>query len=318
MRIDPQLNRLRLDPAPGIADAIAADAAIQHWRDLPEVVPILADLERHGGGAALGDCPALHALMTGGTASPMRAMLLQLCATLHAHVLGQPRLAASRSPGTTRLVFAEAGRSALSLVLSERVAGASGAGDYAVFADGELHLLGLAGAARATFVQRDAAGALSVLERSVHTGSTCTLDLAEETLNLAPDASFVSLRLNRRADRPGVMQQVDLASGALVHQSAADPEESRIELAMALLRAMGRSDGAEVVSRVARRGSAPLRWQALRECLALDAATGFGALLETARDSGDPLASHARALARSLAARHPALAHLMEDKRCPA
>ena len=62
----------------------------------------------------------------------------------------------------------------------------------------------------------------------------------------------------------------------------------------------------------------PARWQALRECLALDSATGFAALLEVAGQADDPLCVPARNLADSLAAQHPALAQMREDLLCRA
>ena len=316
MRIDPQIARLRADPAPGIADAEAADAAVEQWQALPETQALLADLGRHGAGVPLAQCPVLEALVTGGEAALARAMLGRLCDTLSRHPLGQPRLACSRSAASTRLVLASAGRSSLSLVLNEPVPASPS--PSAVFADGEVHMLALAGRAQATFVLRDGAR-LVATTRPLQAGDACALDLERETLNLAPEGSaFVSLRLNRLAARPGVAQQVDLASGAVLHQSAADPSESRTELAMALLRAMGRADAAPAIAQVAGAGSAPLRWQALRECLALDAATGFAALLAAAGTEGDPLAPPARALAASLAARHPVLARMMENAPCPA
>jgi hypothetical protein len=64
-------------------------------------------------------------------------------------------------------------------------------------------------------------------------------------------------------------------------------------------------------------GDDSLRWQALRECLALDTAHGFRALAAVARTAGDSLAATAGALRAQLVEAHPQLLAL-EDDRCPA
>jgi hypothetical protein len=58
-----------------------------------------------------------------------------------------------------------------------------------------------------------------------------------------------------------------------------------------------------------------VRWQALRECLALDTATGFAALGRLAATTDDPLAAPAQALHAQLLERYPALAGV---EPCPA
>ena len=77
---------------------------------------------------------------------------------------------------------------------------------------------------------------------------------------------------------------------------------------MALLGRMGRSDAAPAMATIAcEQGGTALRWQALRECLSLDTATGFAALGEVARRPDDELAAAAGALRSQLIESYPQL-----------
>jgi hypothetical protein len=62
------------------------------------------------------------------------------------------------------------------------------------------------------------------------------------------------------------------------------------------------------------RGSAHLRWQAVRECLALDTARGFALLSRIAADPADDLSTSAGALRAQLVETYPQL----ESGPCPA
>ena len=116
--------------------------------------------------------------------------------------------------------------------------------------------------------------------------------------------------------RPG--REYCAASGKLLHQSAGAIATSRQEATVALLGRMGRTDAAPAMAMLATgEGDMSLRWQALREALALDSATGFAALCTIARRGDDALAGQAGALRAQLLETYPELAQL-EDKQCPA
>lgn len=87
---------------------------------------------------------------------------------------------------------------------------------------------------------------------------------------------------------------------------------------LALLGRMERTDAAPEMAALAReKGRDALRWQALRESLALDTAEGFAALVDVSRDQNDPLCATADALRAQLVAQYPQLLEL-ERKLCPA
>ena len=99
-----------------------------------------------------------------------------------------------------------------------------------------------------------------------------------------------------------------LADGALIHQAAGNPRDSRVEMMLALLGRMGRSDAAPLAAAIAREpGSAGMRWQALREALALDTLAGMRALAALAADE---LHQPASALRAQLVTLHPQLAEI--------
>jgi hypothetical protein len=135
------------------------------------------------------------------------------------------------------------------------------------------------------------------------------LDLRAEALQvLAVERPLVALRLQRSPRDPEPSCEYDLATGALLRQAAGDARTSRHEIALALLGRMGRTEAAPVMAAIAREpGDAALRWQALRECLALDTAVGFVALCRIACNPDDPLAEPAEHLRRQLLETHPEL-----------
>lgn len=127
---------------------------------------------------------------------------------------------------------------------------------------------------------------------------------------------LVTLKLQRFDGTNDPTCEYALADGALLHQAAGDPQDSRLELTAALLGRMGRHDAAPLLASMAvETGSTHLRWQALRECLGLDSGIGFAALSNVAQRADDPLATPAGALRAQLIEAHPQLAGLSQ---CPA
>ena len=133
---------------------------------------------------------------------------------------------------------------------------------------------------------------------------------------------LVTLRLHRPDKSIDPVREYALDSGKLLHRAAGTPAESRYELMISLLGRMGRADAAPLLASMALGADSPgLRWQAMRECLGLDTATGFAALGTLARRGGDPLAAPAGALRAQLLESWPQLAGLEQEQEttpCPA
>lgn len=225
------------------------------------------------------------------------------------------------------MTLASAGRATLSLALVDGAAWNAArdpaAPDYAAFQPGLLHAAVIAGAARGRILRNRGidpeAARIEADPIALVPGATFTIDGASEALvQDAIEGWLLTLRLYRQAAGDAPARQYDIASGALIQQAAGDRHDSQAELAMALLRAMGRTDATPTIAARTRAGAPAARWQALRDALALDSALGFAALLEAAGRADDPLSAPARALADTFAAQHPAFARMQENFLCRA
>lgn len=286
-----------------LADAqgalLAARAA---WRDDPAAAALSGALADYGAGAAgdpLGDGSLARAAVDG--------FVRKLLPALAANPLGHLPFRHGFDAKTGSLLLARAGRALLSLIAREpgryerRAIGFDG---------GERHELVLAGRGLGRVVRR-CGTALRSHPRPLAEGVSIRLGPTDEALLVdRVEVRLVSLRLDRLPVRPPPLREYALASGDLLHQSASDPDESRAELAFAVLGRMGRADAAPAMAAIARdgAGSDHLRWQALRECLGLDTRAGLAALRAIAAGGGDPLRGPARALLDRLCTEHPALA----------
>ena len=325
MRIDPALAALTADPAP----LFGAGEAARGWSEQPAVAPLLEELADYGADRALADCPRLLRLSAGGEDAVRFARRAAAATTRH---LAAAPLAAwpwrHFSNGVLHSVtLAAAGEASLSLALIDGTAWNAArdpeAPDLAAFQPGSLNAVVVGGAGRGRILcnrsDDPARARIEARPLALDCGSAFAIAGEREALALdAIDGLLLTLRLYRSPIGDTPARQYDIASGALVHQAASGRADSQAELMMALLRAMGRSDAAPTLATLARSGAPPARWQALRECLALDSATGFAALLEVAGQADDPLCAPARSLAESLAAQHPALAQMREDLLCRA
>jgi hypothetical protein len=149
-------------------------------------------------------------------------------------------------------------------------------------------------------------------------GFSASIDTSCESIVIdGAEGRLVTLRLLRMTENPRPIRDYALADGAFLHQSAGETKQSRLELMIALLGRMRRGDAAPLMATMAiAEGlvTAPhLRWQALRECIALDTAEGFRALCLIARNEEDPLVVPAGALRAQLIESHPVLLALEEE-----
>jgi hypothetical protein len=172
----------------------------------------------------------------------------------------------------------------------------------------------IAGAGSGTTVRRRADGGFDREAITLVPGTRLSLETKRETLLITMVShTLVSLRLTRLAEAPQSSREYRLSDGHMVAQAAGDPHASRHELMLAVLGRMGRADAAPVLAEMTRAGCEHVRWQALRECLALDTAEGFRALTAIARDPSDTFAPQAGALRAQLVEAHPQLAALEQQ-----
>lgn len=297
--------------------------AARAWHREPDVAEALGELEAFGEGAALEDCPALERLFVDGEgAGRIAASLVRhLGATMRAEPLGHPPMRHGFTGEVSTLLLARRGRA--QLLLQAKEPRAQRPFETVSFSDALRYEAVLAGEARATIVRRcERAGRDAELyeERlAIGPGARLAFDCRSEAL-LVEEVSrrLVSLRLHRPAASPAPTTEHVRESGRFLGQSCGDLTVSRHEMMVALLGRMERAEAAPVFAVMAAgQGDPSLRWQALRECLALDSASGFAALAEVAGRHDDPLCADAAALRAHLVETYPQLL-APEGRPCPA
>lgn len=325
MILHPDLRALRGDDTPQRQAQDRLFAAMAQWRSRTEVMDVMADLADFASGQPLKDCPALARLFEpqGTAAHDLAGGFIQThIAALREAPLGQPALRHFTDGAISTLLLGRAGNVTLTLVALDGAAlSAQPKPLSASFAPVENWERVLAGSAFAELLSRRPAGSRDDgLERQALTltpGSVvCRAPSRQAMLVKRVQGALLSLRLQRRDADAGPAVEIELASGRQLHQAAGNPRDSRVEMMLALLGRMDRSDAAPAMAEIAlSHRSGALRWQALRECLALDTATGFAALCAMAERTNDPLQPPATALRGQLLAAHP---QLQEIAPCPA
>ena len=322
MDVHPFIAALRSDRAPQRQAQAAMDAAREAWRAEPGADAMMKDLGRFGDGVPLEACQTLEAVFaeTGEAERVTRLLSRHYCAAITANPIGHPPFRHGYDGTASTMLLARAGRAQLMIQAIEP--GPRENSGY-LFSDAVRFDAVIAGEAEARIVRslRPHTDVMNFSQErmALRGGERIALDLQSETLAVDSVARrLVILRLIRAAAEPQPMREYDARSGKLLMQSAGTIATSRQEAIIALLGRMGRSDAAPEMARTALGdGDVSLRWQALRECLALDSEEGFCALARLARRADDPLAASAGALRAQLLETHPQLAQLEADQ-CPA
>lgn len=311
MQMNPELVRLRSEPAP----QPATDGALARWRTLPEVVAADADLRRWEAGAALADLPALAGLVSDHAAAARftAAFITPLLASLRAEPLAQLPLGHSATAGMARLRLLGHTRASLSLaVFAPRARFAPKA---ALFEDGEAHDLVLAGEGEALLHHIDECGLHS---RAIACGPG-TMMVRRGTQDarqiIAVTRPLVLLQLTCEAVHPAPSREIALDDARLLKTISGCKRTSQQMMALGVIGALGHRPALAAMIALAEDADAPrdLRWEALRQTLALDAPDGLALLVRLAARAGDALADPADKLRRDLIAARPDLAALMPE-----
>lgn len=325
MKVHPALQALRDDDAPQRRAQGQLYRELEAWRAGVDMAGIEAELAELACAVPLESLPRLSALFT--PADPSAQALAggfaaRFCAALGRDPLGQVPLRHQMDDVTTALMLARTGNAALLLCAVDGAALARrGLPVSASFPPSQTWERVLAGSVRITRISlcEQGSGRADFLqaEERLDPGMVSHRVGQREALVLREvEGSLVTLKLQLQAKAGAVTREYRLADGALLHQAAANPRDSRLELAAALLGRMGRRDAAPLLAAMAgEAGGASLRWQALKECLGLDTATGFDALCTIAARGDDPLAAPADALRARLIESYPVLAGIAP---CPA
>jgi hypothetical protein len=318
VKIHPELRALRSDDTPQREAQLAVARWVDAWRSNPRCAAVLSDFDRFAQAAPLAECPLLAALFdaedqaaaqfAGGC---MAALTQELMQAPLAHVPMRHFYDGTMAT----LLLAQSGDATLALCAIDGASLRQRPQPRAIRlapVDTWEHVL--AGSAAA---QRFSAGADFRHEQVVLEPGTFTArnELRQAQLITEVTGTLVTLRLQRRHRSSEPAREYDRETGVLLHQTASNPQDSRHEMMLALLGRMQRADAAPVMAAMAMEpGSTALRWQSLRECLALDTAAGFASLTKVASSLDDPLAVPAGALRAQLIESYPQLKAL---EPCP-
>ncbi|NJR78031.1 hypothetical protein [Sphingomonas corticis] len=132
---------------------------------------------------------------------------------------------------------------------------------------------GDAGEAGADFAAADAPPAVALAPRPLFDGAIVTLDGRRRAYLIeGAERDVVTLTVAPRAGRAGLTREYDRATGALRRVASNDEAGSRARMLLTLLRLSGRIDAAPCFEVATHHAAFHLRWAAMREWLALDAA----------------------------------------------
>lgn len=321
MQLAPEIRALIERPGLLRAQQERHAEALAGWRAGAEGRALLAGFAAFAAGAPLSSQPGLAALFDGSArvGDAVGGLVAALLPALAAAPFGQVPLRHHVGPAATTLMLAREREASLTLFALDG-AGLAAAGPAASvsFAPAEEWDAVLAGSGSGRLVELAGAGNLRPQALRFAPGLALGRDAAREALLVDRAAgTLLFLRLRRVTALNAPVREFALEGGALLHQSEPSATESRHEIAVALLGAMGRKDAAPTLAAIAAdRGHGDmLRWQALRQCLALDTLAGFRALARLACEADDCLAAPAGALRAQLIERHPVLAGI---EPCPA
>ena len=288
------------------------------WRNAPPAGPVFAAMARYGAGEALELCPPLAELF-GPEMAPALAFAESFIAAglagINAHPLGHLPVAHGTRDAAPALTLAQSGRASLVLAAYDGAVLADlPAPKTAKFVPRETWIHVLAGSGTADLVlRRDGTGGRALLQSGrveLTPGmSFYRYGLREAMQVRSARGSLVLLRLQRGLGEGEPVREYSLPDGALVHQAAARPGDSRRELVISLLGRMKRKDALPRIMAVAadRDAGEGARWQAVREALVLDTQAGLDLLGQLVACADDPLSGPAASLQASLIQTWPVL-----------
>lgn len=311
MHVHPDIARLRSGDAP----QPVCDAALAAWRAAPQVAAARAALERFDAGAALDDLPDLALLMHDLAAARDFAagLITTLIAALRAEPLAQVTLGHSSAPGMARIRLIEGTRSAVTLTaLAPRARRVS---PSALFEDGSVHELVVAGSG-AALLHRISSGAVMSEKLTLTPGVRMTRPGPDTARQItAITRPLLLLQITREAAQPGPSREIAVDTGRLIQTISGCRRTSQQMMALGVLGALQYRAGIGAMDALARDLARPrdLRWEALRQVLAMDAAKGLALLAALAGNTADALSAPARALQQQLRAARPDCAALIGE-----
>ncbi len=320
MHIDPEIAALRSEQALQRSTTLRMEQARENWLSLPATKVVVADLQQYGTGKPLAELPALSGIVSGYTsaASFVDGFISIFTDGLQDKWLGKIPFSHSCQGGFSTLQLLSEGGASLALLAYDPIKQDAPI-ESAIFVDRELHEIVVTGSAVAKVHRLSCAdpGEMRITseQRCLKPGVTFTACDHHVTRQIVSvEQSLVVLQLTRTRDEPGPTREYHLADAQMIQQASGSKQVSQCEIALAVLGAMKRRDAVTTMAALACDGPAHLRWEAIRQTLALDPIAGMRLLAQVASSPDDHLQRMASNLMDQLTARYP---QLSEEKVAP-
>lgn len=311
MIIHPAIAALRADPGSQRRRQLAMQQAAQQWRSDDSVQKLQREIGAYEAGFALEDCPTLRRLLYDSASA--RDFTARWCSQTLAHVsqmpLAEVPFSHRQSGGYSTVRLLTYGSATLSLSAYERRVEPVQA-QAALFVDREMVELVLRGKGRGTFHKLGEGNKISTEARVWETGDLITTRANEARQFADVSGSMLVLQLTRSPENPAPTREIRLCDGALVKRASGNKASSRDMLALGVLGALGHAPAVDVMEQTAsdRSRETDLRWEAVRQLLALETLRGFSLLSSLAQIADDPIATPSAKLRNQLVKAYPQLA----------
>ncbi len=323
MFVHPDIAALRGDPAAQRRVKARMSSAHSAWLEQKQVLRVRRAIAQFGAGQAMERCGALSSLLEDAdlAAAFVDPWLMETMSALRSEPLGEVPHRYRYSPGLSSIQLLQSGRASINLVAYERVPAAAGFDPQsALFQDRESYETVLAGSA-AGFSQtwQSCEGQTAAVESSQahwRKGDRIVLKGIHETRQITTvETVFVVLQLTRTPEAPEPTRELRISDGALLRRTSGNKGASERLMAVSVLGAMQHRPALAVMAKVARdlAEDDDVRWESVRQLLALDPAKGMALLRELRLRTSDPLMSPAQMLWNSLTAARPELAQLEQE-----
>ena len=278
-----------------------------------------SDLKAYGEGAGLAECETLSGLLgddclalawAAGFFEPLMAALRQV-------PLADLPIRFSCSDGFATIQLFAHSRATLNLTAHEPRQRA-GKPDTVLLVDRESTELLLRGETKGVLHRsiecRETERRFESHDRDWQAGDRIELTPNDGRQLLSFDATILTLQLVRSAENPQPTRKFGLGDGRLLKSASGDKQASRDWMALGVLGAMPVAGSLTVMEQIASDTTRDpdLRWEAVRQALAVESTSGFALLAALAKRSDDPLALPAARLKVQLIHAHPRIAELVQ------
>ncbi len=322
MQIHPAIAALRNDRSEQFAMQEQFESVSDEWYKLKQVGAISDDLQSYADGVILGDCMKLDPLMSNPIISHEFVQTWQnyLIRALREYPLGLPSFGSRSSSGLSHIVLLNKGNASLGIAAYEERSEKK-LPLTAVFSDLQTVEIVISGSADGVLHEvRQCNGLDTIIDTcTVHwrpgaiivTNGPC-----EARQVVSVDGAMVVLQLSRKAANPQPTREYSLHDGELMQSASGNKRASQKVMALSVLGAMALQDeapdplNAMLICADDLAEDADVRWEAVRQVLAIDAAQGISLLEGLATRAYDPLSLPALDLRDVLRTDRPELAHL--------